>query len=293
MRAWALLSLVAAAGGAATPSAPAVTAARIQLGLRGGGLAEDQAAREQRLAASLARLRGCTSELQGVVDRELEDEDVMGYTSWGAPLSNTPTNAVVYNPDEFSDASEPEQRQFEEQRQRLAPTAESIASAMDKVQWIRNVVDKLAPAEVIAGLEQMGTSLEELQPVMNSAGTEMGNLTQITLCRERMKAKIAKIQATKEMLEQEMKKSSPVDELNEEIAGMRERGEMNPYIKLLHDWQKQHEHERESGALQRQKQALKDAKVPVGPVRTDPQPSAPVAVGTWDNTEERAEAPRE
>ena len=93
---------------------------------------------------------------------------------------------------------------------------------MDKVEWIRDVVDRLSPANVVAGLggcvedaafcsecscralqeltprprgtqtclssfltcgaaglERMGNSLEDLQPRMNPAGTEMGNLTRI------------------------------------------------------------------------------------------------------------------
>jgi hypothetical protein len=101
------------------------------------------------------------------------------------------------------------------------------------------------------GLEQMGSSLEELQPRMNSAGTEMGNLTRIMEVRERMKHKIRQIEATKDLLEQEMTKKAPVDELNEELATMRSRGEVNPYIKLLHEWKKQHELERESGTNSR------------------------------------------
>ena len=121
-----------------------------QLRLRGGGLAEEQAAREQRMAASLGRLRGLSSELKRVVDEceDREDHDVMGYSSWGAPLSNNPTNAVVYNPDDYSDESSDS---LERHRARYAPTAEGIASAMDKVDWIRNVVNDLAPEKVIAG----------------------------------------------------------------------------------------------------------------------------------------------
>ena len=38
--------------------------------------------------------------------------------------------------------------------------------------------------------------------------------------------------------------------------------QVNPYINLLHEWQREHVHERESGALQRQREALKDVAVP-------------------------------
>ena len=73
----------------------------------------------------------------------------MGCTSWGAPLSNKPTNAVVYNPDDYSDESE----DAEEVRRRelLKPTPASIASAMEKVEWVRDVMDRTSPASVIAG----------------------------------------------------------------------------------------------------------------------------------------------
>jgi len=95
---------------------------------------------------------------------------------------------------------------------------------------------------------------------------------------------MSQIRATRDLLVQEMKKKSPVEELNEELADMRTRGEVNPYIKLLHQWQKEHELERKSGSLQRQKEALKDVAVPAGPVRVEPRPSAPVPVGTDERT---------
>ena len=77
-------------------------------------------------------------------------QDVIGYTSWGQPLSRDPVNAVVYNPDELSDDS---QLEAEEERDagRYAPTPEGIASAMEKVDWIRDVVDRLSPENVNAG----------------------------------------------------------------------------------------------------------------------------------------------
>jgi hypothetical protein len=79
----------------------------------------------------------------------MRNQDTMGYTSWGAPLSNKPTNAVVYNPDDYSDESE----DADEVRRRelLKPTPASIASAMEKVEWVRDVVDRMAPASIIAG----------------------------------------------------------------------------------------------------------------------------------------------
>ena len=46
------------------------------LGLRGGGLAEEQAARERRMAASLGSLRGIASELEGIA-REGDDQVVI------------------------------------------------------------------------------------------------------------------------------------------------------------------------------------------------------------------------
>ena len=87
----------------------------------------------------------------GVTDRGVSDgQDVIGYTSWGQPLSRNPVNAVVYNPDELSEDS---QLEAEEERAagRYAPTPEGIASAMEKVDWIRDVVDRLSPENVNAG----------------------------------------------------------------------------------------------------------------------------------------------
>lgn len=74
----------------------------------------------------------------------------MGYTSWGQPLSHNPVNAVVYNPDELSDDPEVEAEE-ERARGRHAPTPEGIASAMEKVDWIRDVVDRLSPENINAG----------------------------------------------------------------------------------------------------------------------------------------------
>ena len=75
----------------------------------------------------------------------------MGYTSWGQPLSFNPTNAVVYNPDDYSDESDQDANE-ERDRKLRTPTAEGIASAMEKVDWIRDVVDCLSPENVTAGL---------------------------------------------------------------------------------------------------------------------------------------------
>jgi len=202
-----------------------------RLSLRGGNDQTREA--ESRMAATLVRLKGVTCELQKAVADDDEDNDVMGYTSWGDPLSMNPTNAVIYNPDEYSEESENAQEAFERKRERLAPTAESIKSALEKVEWIQNVADRLSPENVIAELEKRGQKLEDLQPRMNPSGTEMGNLTTILETRERMYAKIKQIHATKDKLVHEMSKKSPVEELNEEIAGMRERGEVNPYFSLL------------------------------------------------------------
>jgi len=42
-------------------------------------------------------------------------EEVM-HTSWGQPLSMNPVNAIVYNPDDYSDESEDAQEAFEKKR---------------------------------------------------------------------------------------------------------------------------------------------------------------------------------
>ena len=282
MRALIFATLLVMQVGLARPAADMPLAGRFLSlqSLRGGATAEEQAAQESRMQACLDRLKSVTCELQSAID-EGEDKDLLGHTSGGEPLSINPTNAVVYNPDEYSSEATSEVAEETRRQERLAPTAEGIASAMQKVEWIRDVVDRLSPANVIKGLEDMGHSLEDLQPRMHhgSAGTEMGNLTRILETRERMKQKIQQIEATKDLLVQEMKKTSPVDELNKELADMRESGRVNPYIKLLHEWQKQHEIERETGSLQRQGEALKEVAMPAGPVRSEPRPSAPIAVG--------------
>jgi len=38
------------------------------------------------------------------------------HTSWGQPLSMNPVNAIVYNPDDYSDESEDAQEAFEKKR---------------------------------------------------------------------------------------------------------------------------------------------------------------------------------
>jgi len=256
------------------------TLERPRLVLRGGvDQAQDQMARESRMQNALSRLKGITCELQRAADEGEDKEEVM-HTSWGQPLSMNPVNAIVYNPDDYSDESEDAQEAFEKKRDRLAPTAENIESAMYKVEWMQDVADRLSPENVIAGLEKRGKKLEDLQPRMYPSGKQMGNLTAILETRERMYAKIKQIHATKDKLVHEMSKKAPVEELNEEIAGMRERGEVNPYIKLLHQWQKDHELERTSGSLALQEAAHKAVALPAGAVRSEPVYSGPVAIVT-------------
>ena len=65
--------------------------------------------------------------------------------------------------------------------------------------------------------------------------------------------------------------------LNTTAFQVRETG-INPYVQLLHDWKKNKEQERESGAFVRQYRAHKKPVATVDPVQGDPvRPSQPIA----------------
>mmetsp|Transcript_52933 Transcript_52933/g.123990 ORF Transcript_52933/g.123990 Transcript_52933/m.123990 type:complete len:307 (-) Transcript_52933:125-1045(-) len=239
---------------APSPSPPLNSREGQRLCLRGGG--EDEDALE-RLEANLAALSAKCDEMEQQFGGG-QDEDVMGYTRKGMPMSYHPHNAEIvqeaeYDSDEFS--GKPKRGAWE-------PREEDMKAGMEMAAWIEDVVEKMTPENILKGIKEMGASPDDLEPVMNRAGTRLGSIDAFDKSREKLRQTLAEVKGTHARLQESMKHKSPTDELKDEIAQMKAE-EVNPYVALLHEWERLSQHEHQSGAFHKQHEAHTQPQLPV------------------------------
>ena len=145
---------------------------------------------------------------------EAQDKDVMGHTREGIPMSFNAQNAEIveepeYDSEDFS--AKPKRGPWE-------PRDEDLKAGMEMVDWMEEVVQKLSPESILRGIKDMGGSPEDLEPLMNKMGTQLGSIERLDKSREKLQKTLQDVRETHAQLRQTMQEKSATDELAEEIA---------------------------------------------------------------------------
>lgn len=211
---------------------------------------------------------------QDLKDQAEENDHVMGYSPWGTPLGFKPNPdvAVTYDPKDIGEDEDEAAEKREKHDQRWDPSYEDLEQGMAAAQFIKAIGDDFSPLNIMKKLRAEGLTMDDVVPRVNPEGTKMGSLKRLEGARNDLLDSVADFEADHRMLLKEMEKGNPAEvALEEELQMMRDKGLVNPYIALLHEWEKNKAEEHRSGSFAAQLRARSQ------PTFTVPVPAEPIA----------------